>query len=150
VVENAIGIQLSALLRQFDAVCTVAEEAIAHFERHPAAEIITSFPGLGNLAGARVLAEVGDDRTRFADARGLKAFAGPAPITRASGKKTVVLHRHIKNRRPAASARSGRWHPAALGPAPATTSTPAAPPGTGTTKPNGTCSTNSSANFTTA
>ena len=40
--------------------------------------------------------------TRFADARGLKAFAGSAPITRASGKKTVVLHRHIKNRRLAA------------------------------------------------
>jgi len=44
-----------------------------------------------------------DDRTRFADARGLKAFAGSAPITRASGKKTVVTHRHIKNRRLAAA-----------------------------------------------
>jgi transposase len=49
-----------------------------------------------------VLAEIGDDRARFADARGLKAFAGAAPITRASGKKTVVGHRHIKNRRLAA------------------------------------------------
>jgi len=106
VVENAMGIQLTSLLRQFDAACTavaeLAEAAIAHFEQHPDAEIITSFPGLGNLAGARVLAEIGDDRTRFADARGLKAFAGSAPITRASGKKTVVLHRHIKNRRLAA------------------------------------------------
>lgn len=106
IVENAMGIQLSALLRQFEAACTAVEElaeaAIAHFEQHPDAEIITSFPGLGNLAGARVLAEIGDDRTRFADARGLKAYAGSAPITRASGKKTVVLHRHIKNRRLAA------------------------------------------------
>jgi transposase len=105
-VENAMGIQLAALLRQFEAACAAADElaeaAIAHFEQHPDAEIITSFPGLGNLAGARVLAEIGDDRTRFADARGLKAFAGSAPITRASGKKTVVLHRHIKNRRLAA------------------------------------------------
>ena len=49
-----------------------------------------------------MLAEIGDDRSRFADARGLKAFAGSAPITRASGKKTIVLHRHIKNRRLAA------------------------------------------------
>ena len=106
VVENAMGIQLSALLRQFDAACAAADElaeaASAHFEHHPDANIITSFPGLGMLAGARVLAEIGDDRTRFADARGLKAFAGSAPITRASGKKTVVLHRHIKNRRLAA------------------------------------------------
>jgi len=105
-VENAMGIHLTAMLRQFDAACTAADElaeaAIAHFEQHPDAEIITSFPGLGMLAGARVLAEIGDDRSRFADARGLKAFAGSAPITRASGKKTVVLHRHIKNRRLAA------------------------------------------------
>ena len=105
-VENAMGIQLGALLRQFEAACAAADElaeaAIAHFEQHPDAAIITSFPGLGMLAGARVLAEIGDDRSRFADARGLKAFAGSAPITRASGKKTVVLHRHIKNRRLAA------------------------------------------------
>jgi transposase len=106
VVENAMGIQLGALLRQFDAACAAVDElaqaAIAHFEQHPDAAIITSFPGLGNLAGARVLAEIGDDRARFTDARGLKAFAGSAPITRASGKKTVVTHRHIKNRRLAA------------------------------------------------
>jgi transposase len=106
IVENAMGIQLSALLRQFNAACAAADElakaASAHFDQHPDAEIITSFPGLGKLAGARVLAEIGDDRARFADARGLKAFAGSAPITRASGKKTVVLHRHIKNRRLAA------------------------------------------------
>jgi transposase len=102
-VENAMGIQLTALLRQFDAACHAADElakaAIDHFEQHPDAAIITSFPGLGSLTGARVLAEVGDDRTRFAEARGLKAFAGSAPITRASGKKIVVTHRHIKNRR---------------------------------------------------
>lgn len=102
-VETAMGIHLAALLRQFDAACQAAEElaqaAIAHFERHPDAKIITSFPGLGSLAGARVLAEIGDDRTRFADARGLKTYAGSAPITRASGKKVVVLHRQIKNQR---------------------------------------------------
>lgn len=105
-VENAMGIQLGALLRQFEAACVAADElaeaAIAHFDQHPDAKIISSFPGLGKLTGARVLGEIGDDRTRFADARGLKAFAGSAPITRASGKKTVVLHRHIKNRRLAA------------------------------------------------
>jgi transposase len=103
VVENAMGIQLAALLRQFEAACTAADEladaARSHFEQHPDAEIITSFPGLGLLAGARVLAEIGDDRARFTDPRGLKAYAGSAPITRASGKKSIVTHRHIKNRR---------------------------------------------------
>lgn len=105
-VENAMGIQFSSLLSQFEAACaaadSLAEAARTHFEQHPDATIITSFPGLGLLAGARVLAEIGDDRTRFTDPRGLKAYAGSAPITRASGKKTVVSHRHIKNRRLAA------------------------------------------------
>ena len=101
-----MGLQLTALLGQLDAACRaaddLAEAAIAHFDRHPDAKIITSFPGLGQLSGARVLAEIGDDPTRFTDARGLKAYAGSAPITRASGKKSVVLHRHIKNKRLAA------------------------------------------------
>jgi len=39
------------------------------------------------VLGARILAEIGDDRARFASARGLKAFAGTAPVTRASGTK---------------------------------------------------------------
>src|SRR5437016_4342525 len=62
-------------------------------------EIIVSLPGLGFVLGARVLAEFGDDRTRFADAKGRKCYAGTAPITRASGKSKVVLARFAGNRR---------------------------------------------------
>jgi transposase len=107
VVEDAMGIQLAALLVQFDAACRAADDletaARDHFEQHPDATVISSFPGMGTLLGARVLAEIGDDRTRFADARGLKAFAGSAPVTRASGKKTVITYRRIKNNRLAAA-----------------------------------------------
>lgn len=56
------------------------------FREHPDAEVMLSFPGLGAQLGARILAEIGDDRSRFDDARGLKAYAGAAPITRASGQ----------------------------------------------------------------
>ncbi len=56
--------------------------------RHSDAEVILSFPGLGVQLGARMLAEIGDDRQRFTDARGLKAYAGAAPVTRASGSRT--------------------------------------------------------------
>ena len=73
------------------------------FNQHPDAGIITSFPGIGALTGARVLAEIGDDRSRFKDARGLKAYAGSAPITRASGKSRSVTHRRVKNNRLAAA-----------------------------------------------
>src|SRR5271165_1627322 len=73
------------------------------FNQHPDAGIITSFPGIGALTGARVLAEIGDDRSRFQDARGLKAYAGAAPVTRASGKSRSVIHRRVKNDRLAAA-----------------------------------------------
>jgi transposase len=106
-VEQAMGRQALALLRQLDAACVsaddLAEASIHAFQAHPDAEIITSFPGLGSLSGARVLAELGDDRSRFADAKGLKAYAGAAPITRASGKNTAVTARRIKNQRLAAA-----------------------------------------------
>lgn len=67
------------------------------FPQHPDAEILLSFPGLGIQLAARVLAELGDDRARFADARGLKAYAGSSPITRASGKKSAITRRWVKN-----------------------------------------------------
>lgn len=47
------------------------------------------------LRTARLLAEIGDDRTRFADASGLKAYAGSAPITRASGTKSYRDHTRV-------------------------------------------------------
>lgn len=105
-VEDAMGRQALALLRELDAACTAADDlehaTIESFNQHPDAGIITSFPGLGPLTGARVLAETGDDRSRFSDAKGLKAYAGAAPITRASGKTRSVTHRRVKNNRLAA------------------------------------------------
>jgi transposase len=106
-VEDAMGKQSIALLRQLEAACTSAGEleqaATESFNQHPDAGIITSFPGIGALTGARVLAEIGDDRSRFADARGLKAYAGSAPVTRSSGKSRSVIHRKVKNNRLAAA-----------------------------------------------
>jgi transposase len=102
-VEQAMGRQALALLGQLNAACAAADDlehaVIEAFDQHADADIITSFPGLGPLTGARVLAEIGDDRSRFRDPKGLKAYAGAAPITRASGKTTTVLHRRVKNNR---------------------------------------------------
>jgi transposase len=105
-VEKAMGRQALALLAMLDAACAGADElehaAAEEFRKHPDHAIITSFPGLADLTGARVLAEIGDDRARFADDRALKAYAGSAPVTRASGKVTSITHRRIKNDRLAA------------------------------------------------
>jgi transposase len=102
-IEQAMGRQAVALLRALDTACINADELAAAaeqaFDQHPDAEIITSLPGLGRLTGARVLAEIGDDRSRFTDARSLKSYAGSAPVTRASGKSVIVMHRRVKNQR---------------------------------------------------
>jgi transposase len=102
-VEQAMGQQTTALVIQLAAACRaadqLAEAATTTFRRHPDAWLIISLPGLGELTGARVLAELGDDPQRFADARALKAYAGAAPVTRASGKRHLVMARKIKNQR---------------------------------------------------
>lgn len=70
-------------------------EVEAHFFRHPDAEIILSQPGLGQILGARVLAEFGDDHTRYTSAKSRKNYAATSPITRASGESKVVVARFV-------------------------------------------------------
>jgi transposase len=78
---------------------TMGEQVEAHFGQHPDAETYRSQPGLGVVLGARVLAEFGDDTTRYADAKSRKNYAGTSPITRASGKKKTVMARYVHNDR---------------------------------------------------
>jgi len=94
IVASAVRLiaQLNTQIGELQAV--VAEG----FGRHPDAEIVTSQPGLGPILGARVLAEFGDDRDRYADAKARKNYAGTSPITRASGTRRVVLARYARNK----------------------------------------------------
>lgn len=102
-----MGAQALHLLATLDTECASVEQlgqATAQvFTQHPDYQIITSFTGLGDTTRARVLAEIGDDRTRFADARSLKAYAGSAPVTRTSGRSLSITHRRVKNDRLAAT-----------------------------------------------
>jgi transposase len=76
------------------------EAALAdRFEQHPDADIYLSLPGLGDVLGARVLGEFGDDPDRYATAKSRKNYAGTSPLTIASGKKRAVLARYVRNRR---------------------------------------------------
>ena len=80
-------------------IAQLQEVVAEHSERHPAAAIYLSQPGLGVVLAARTLGEFGDDKKRFHDARARKNYSGQSPITRASGKKTIVLARYATNRR---------------------------------------------------
>jgi hypothetical protein len=80
-------------------IATLQGQVEAYFGRHPDIEVYRSQPGLGQVLGARVLGEFGDDPHRYRDARARKNYAGTSPITRASGKKKLVLARYARNDR---------------------------------------------------
>lgn len=96
--EHALAL-LRAMAAAVHNIDRLTEALAQAFDQHPDAAIIISMPGLGPVLGARLLSEIGDDRARFADARGLKAFAGTAPVTRASGTKRAVTARVVRNKR---------------------------------------------------
>ena len=103
----ALTAAYAATARALIAVITALNEQIkalqgqveAHFGRHPDAEIYLSQPGIGAILGARVLGEFGDDPHRYASAKSRKNYGATSPITRASGKKKVVVARFIHNDR---------------------------------------------------
>jgi transposase len=80
-------------------IAALEEQLEARFGAHPDAAILRSQPGLGVVLGARLLGEFGDDPDRYQSAKGRKAFAGTAPITRSSGLRTKVVARAACNQR---------------------------------------------------
>ena len=103
----AVTAAYAATVRALIAVITVLNEQVktlqgqveADFGQHPDAETCLSQPGLGNVLGARVLAEFGDDPHRYRDGKARRNYAATSPITRASGKKKLVAARFVHNAR---------------------------------------------------
>ncbi|MFE7333243.1 IS110 family transposase [Streptomyces sp. NPDC057565] len=87
------------LIAMNEQIAELEGQVRAHFLAHPDAEIYLSMPGIGEITGARVLAEFGDDPARYASAKARKNYAGTSPITRASGKSHTVQARYIRNNR---------------------------------------------------
>jgi transposase len=102
VVAAAYGAQVRALATLIGTLTTqiasLEAELAASLMRHPDAEIILSLPRLGTVLGARVLAEFGDDPTRYPNSKARKCYAGTAPVTRTSGKSWSVVRRHAGNK----------------------------------------------------
>jgi transposase len=94
-----VAAQLKLIVARDEQVDQLAVVVEQHFGQHPDADIYASQPGLGVILGARVLGEFGDATDRYADAKARKNYAGTSPITRASGKKPIVLARYARNRR---------------------------------------------------
>jgi transposase len=67
------------------------DDAIHELVRqHADYAIVASLPGASNNSHCRIIAALGDDRTRFANASALQSATGIAPITNQSGKTKTV------------------------------------------------------------
>lgn len=88
---------LLALLAQLEPVLAqiaAYDAAIAElFRAHPDVALFLRLPGSGQRLAPRLLAEIGDDRARYASAASLQALAGTAPRPRKSGNYASVRRR---------------------------------------------------------
>lgn len=84
----AIVAQLKPLV---DSIKAYDEEIERLFKRQPDGQLYRSLPGAGPTLAARLLAEIGDIRERYATANSLQCAAGTAPVTRQTGKSSPVV-----------------------------------------------------------
>lgn len=87
---------LQPLVAQLQRLTASIEHALL---QHADGPLVASFPRAGRLNAAQILAELGDERARFAHPDQLAAEAGVAPVTRASGKHQAVSFRWACNKR---------------------------------------------------
>ena len=103
VVAEALGATTVAtvtIIATINTQITVLATAMeTSFRKHPDADIYLSIPGIGDVLGARVLGEFGDDPKRYADGKSRRNYAGTSPITRQSGTHKTVMTRYRRNRR---------------------------------------------------
>ena len=94
-VTAALTATLTALSAQIKALQAQISGQLA---AHPDAHIFTSLPRPGTVRAARLLAEIGDCRSRFPDPESLAGLAGVAPVTRRSGTRIAHGFRWAVNR----------------------------------------------------
>jgi transposase len=87
------------LLALVDQIRTLTSRIEHDIEQLPVGRTMMSFPRAGRINAAQVVAELGDDLSRFVDADHLAAEAGVAPVTRASGKHRATFCRFACNKR---------------------------------------------------
>jgi transposase len=92
ITPNALWVQaLVAQLRVTLQAITDFDNAIAdHAQGHPDFPLFDALPGAGAVFAPRLLVAFGEQRERYASAEELQKYAGIAPVTARSGKKSWV------------------------------------------------------------
>jgi transposase len=92
--KSLLAVSLARTIRTLEAQLQAYRARIEElFARHPDHDLFGSLPGTGPKLAPRLLAEMGDDRTRFSDPQALQSYAGTAPVTFQSGKMRFQLVR---------------------------------------------------------
>jgi transposase len=81
------------LLSVIHAVAQFDQRIKEVFQKHPDAQIFSSFPGAGSVLAPRLLAVMGSDRSRFKSSAEVAEYSGIAPVTERSGKIKWVHRR---------------------------------------------------------
>jgi len=101
-VTNAKSLLAVTLARQLRVLQTQLDEYRSRitklFNDHPDKDCFGSLPGAGAKLAPRLLAELGADRSRFKSPIELQCYAGTAPVTRQSGKKSFACVRRACNK----------------------------------------------------
>jgi len=87
--------QLAAVV---EAIATDDKQLSCLFLTHPDAATFATLPGAGKRIAPRLLAEWGDDRSRYQDASSLQALAGTSPVAFQSGKFAKSHRRYACNK----------------------------------------------------
>lgn len=85
---------LGQLLPLIEQIAAYDKDIEALFLTHADSRIFESLPRAGKRLAPRLLAELGDDRARYHDARSLQALAGTAPVMYQSGNYKKAHRRH--------------------------------------------------------
>ena len=97
---NSIKALLTVLESVREQIKELEAEITERLETHSDGHIFTSLPRAGKgVRAATLLAEIGDDRSRFGDEEDLAALAGVAPVTKASGKLHTVGFRYTADQK---------------------------------------------------
>jgi transposase len=95
-IVRALVAALTPLVAELQRLTAAVEHAVT---THADGPLIMALPRAGRVNAAQILAELGDDRTRFASDAQLAAEAGVAPVTYRSGKHHGVGFRWACNKR---------------------------------------------------
>jgi transposase len=95
---ESFSLRVQLICRELDlvtrAVADYDTRIAAAYTAHPDRAIFASLPGAGPVLGPRLLASVGTQRERYANAAALQCYSGVAPVTKQSGGKHHVHRRY--------------------------------------------------------